>query len=137
MQRATCSIGDAEIDRTLEIMRKQRATFEDVQRPAQDDDAVTIDFKGTHADGENAGQPFEGGSATDFKFTLGEGRMLPEFEAAVRGMTPGQSKTFPLTFPADYGAQALAGKAVTFEVTVKQGAAADRCRRSMPSLRAR
>ncbi len=101
-------------------MRKQRATFEDVQRPAQDEDAVTIDFKGTHAEGENAGQAFEGGSASDFKFTLGEGRMLAEFEAAVRGMLPGQSKTFALTFPADYGAQAMAGKAVNFDVTVKQ-----------------
>ncbi|HYM48469.1 MAG TPA: trigger factor, partial [Burkholderiaceae bacterium] len=120
VQRATCSIGDAEIDRTLEIMRKQRATFEPAQRPAQDDDVVTIDFRGTHAEGENAGQPFEGGSATDFKFSLGEGRMLPEFEAALRGMSPGQSKTFALTFPADYGAQALAGKPVNFEVTVKQ-----------------
>ncbi len=119
VQRPTCSIGDAEVDRTLHIMRKQRATFEDVHRAAQDEDAVTIDFKGTHAEGENAGQPFEGGQADDFKFTLGEGRMLPEFESAVRGMVPGQSKTFPLTFPANYGAQVMAGKAVTFEVTVK------------------
>ncbi len=120
VQRAACPVDEAEVDRTLEIMRKQRASFEPVQRPAQDDDAVTIDFKGTHAEGENAGQAFEGGSASDFKFTLGEGRMLPEFEGAVRGMTPGQSKTFPLTFPADYGAQALAGKPVQFEVTLKQ-----------------
>ncbi len=120
LQRPTCSVGEAEIDRTLQIMRKQRATFEDVQRPAQDEDAVTIDFKGTHAEGENAGQPFEGGSANDFKFTVGEGRMLPEFEAAVRGMVPGQSKTFELKFPADYGAQTMAGKAVNFDVTVKQ-----------------
>ncbi len=120
LQRPTCSVGEAEIDRTLQIMRKQRATFEDVQRPAQDEDAVTIDFKGTHAEGENVGQPFEGGSANDFKFTVGEGRMLPEFEAAVRGMVPGQSKTFELKFPADYGAQTMAGKAVNFDVTVKQ-----------------
>ena len=120
LQRSTCSIGDAEIDRTLQIMRKQRATFEDVQRPAQDEDAVTIDFKGTHDEGENAGQAFDGGSASDFKFTLGEGRMLPEFEAAVRGMSPGQSKTFELKFPADYGAQAMAGKAASFDVTVKK-----------------
>lgn len=120
LQRPTCSVGEAEIDRTLQIMRKQRATFEDVQRPAQDEDAVTIDFKGTHAEGENVGQPFEGGSANDFKFTVGEGRMLPDFEAAVRGMVPGQSKTFELKFPADYGAQTMAGKAVNFDVTVKQ-----------------
>ncbi|MGZ9059379.1 MAG: trigger factor, partial [Burkholderiaceae bacterium] len=119
LQRPTCSIGEAEVDRTLQIMRKQRSTFEDDQRPAQDEDAVTIDFKGTHAEGENSGQPFEGGSASDFKFTVGEGRMLPEFEAAVRGMSPGQSKTFGLKFPADYGAQTMAGKAANFDVTVK------------------
>ena len=119
VQRATCSVGEAEVERTLDIMRRQRATFEDVQRPAQNEDAVTIDFKGTYVEGENAGQPFEGGHANDFKFTLGEGRMLPEFESAVRGMVPGQSKTFPLTFPANYGAQAMAGKAVTFDVTLK------------------
>ena len=101
-------------------MQKQRATFEDVQRAAQDGYSVTIDFKGTHSEGENAGQVFEGGHADDFKFTLGEGRMLPEFETAVRGMAPGQTKTFPLTFPANYGAQAIAGKAVSFEVTVNQ-----------------
>lgn len=119
VQRALCSVGDAEIDRTVQIMRKQRATFESVRRPAQNADAVTIDFTGTHAGGESAGQAFEGGSASGFKFTLGEGRMLPEFEAAVLGMSPEQSKAFALTFPADYGAQALAGKPVKFEVTVK------------------
>jgi trigger factor len=120
VQRALCPVGDKEIDRTLEIMRNQRATFESVNRPAQDRDVVTIDFKGTFAEGEHAGHVFEGGSATDFKFTLGEGRMLPDFEAAVRGMSAGQSKTFGLTFPADYGAQPLAGKPVHFEVALKQ-----------------
>ncbi|MGH6608939.1 MAG: trigger factor, partial [Burkholderiaceae bacterium] len=119
VQRATGPVGDNEVDRTIEIMRKQRATFEDVVRPAQDGDVVTIDFKGTFTEGEHAGHAFEGGSASDFKFTLGEGRMLPEFETAVRGMSAGQSKTFPLTFPPDYGAQAMAGKPVQFEVTVK------------------
>ena len=88
VQRPSCSLGEAEVERTLDIMRRQRATFEDVQRAAQDGDAVTIDFKGIYAQGENAGQPFEGGQANDFKFTLGEGRMLPEFESAVRGMAP-------------------------------------------------
>src|SRR5512134_657532 len=103
VQRAVCPVGDAEIDRTLEIMRRQRATYEDVTRAAQDGDVVTVDFKGTLD-----GTPFEGGTAGDFPFTLGQGRMLPEFEAAVAGMTPGSSKTFPLTFPADYGSKDLA-----------------------------
>jgi trigger factor len=115
VQRAICSVGDAEVERTLEIMRKQRATYEEVDRAAADGDVATIDFKGTLD-----GTPFDGGTATDFPFTLGQGRMLPEFEAAVNGMRPGESKTFPLTFPADYTAKDLAGKAVQFEVTLKK-----------------
>jgi trigger factor len=115
VQRAVCPVGDAEVDRTLEIMRRQRATYETADRAAQDGDVVTVDFKGT-----NDGTPFEGGTAADFPFTLGQGRMLPEFEAAVAGMTPGASKTFPLTFPADYGSKDLAGKSVEFVVTLKK-----------------
>lgn len=120
VHRATASVGDAEIDRTLEIMRKQRATFEPVQRAAQDGDVVVVDFLGTHAEGDSAGQPFEGGEASDFKFTVGEGRMLPEFEAAVRGMAPDSTKTFAMMFPGDYGAKAMAGKRVDFKVDLKQ-----------------
>ena len=115
VQRAVCSVGDAEIDRTLDIMRKQRATFEDVDRAAAEGDVATVDFKGTRD-----GTPFDGGSATDFPFTIGQGRMLPEFETAVRGMRPGETRTFPLTFPADYTAKDLAGKTVQFEVTLKK-----------------
>jgi len=115
VQRAVCPVGDAEVDRTLEIMRRQRATYEEVTRSAQDGDVVTVDFKGTLD-----GTPFEGGTAADFPFTLGQGRMLPEFEAAVAGMTPGSNKTFALTFPADYGSKDLAGKSVEFVVTLKK-----------------
>ncbi len=115
VQRAVCPVGDAEVDRTLEIMRRQRATYEEVTRAAQDGDVVTVDFKGTLD-----GTPFEGGTAADFPFTLGQGRMLPEFEAAVAGMTPGSNKTFALTFPADYGSKDLAGKSVEFVVTLKK-----------------
>jgi trigger factor len=114
-QRAVCPVGDAEIDRTLEIMRKQRATYEDVIRPAAVGDVVTVDFKGTQD-----GTPFDGGSASDFPFALGQGRMLPEFEAAIPGMAPGETRTFPLTFPADYTAKELAGKTVQFEVVLKK-----------------
>jgi trigger factor len=115
VQRAVCPVGDAEVDRTLEIMRRQRATYEEVTSAAQDGDVVTVDFKGTLD-----GTPFEGGTAADFPFTLGQGRMLPEFEVAVAGMTPGSSKTFALTFPADYGSKDLAGKSVEFVVTLKK-----------------
>ena len=115
VQRAVGPVGEAEVDRTLEIMRKQRATYEDVDRAAAKDDVVTVDFKGTQD-----GTPFDGGTANDFPFALGQGRMLPEFETAVTGMKSGETKTFSLTFPADYTAKELAGKTVQFEVTVKK-----------------
>lgn len=118
--RAVCPVGEAEVDKTIEIMRRQRATFSEVQRAAVDGDRVTVDFKGSVD-----GAAFEGGSGTDFPFTLGQGRMLPEFEAAVRGMAPGESKTFPLVFPADYRATELAGKTASFDVTVKRVEQAD------------
>ena len=114
VRRAVCTVGDAELDSTLEIMRRQRAEYVDAARGAQADDVVTLDFAGTID-----GVAFEGGSATDFKFTLGHGRMLPDFEAAVVGMAAGQQKTFSVAFPADYTAKALAGKTAQFAATVK------------------
>lgn len=115
VQRAVCPVGDAEVDRTIDVMRKQRATYEAVQRPAADGDRVAVDFVGSVN-----GTAFDGGSGADFPFVLGEGRMLPEFETAVRGMSVGEKKTFPLTFPADYRATELAGKAASFDVTIKK-----------------
>lgn len=115
VHRAVCPVGDAEIDETIEIMRRQRATYHAVERGAIDGDRVTVDYRGSLD-----GTPFEGGTASHFPFTLGEGRMLPEFEAAVRGMKAGESKTFPLTFPADYRAPELAGKTAQFDVTVRK-----------------
>lgn len=115
VQRAVCEVGDAQIDSTIEIMRRQRATYDPVDRPAADGDRVTVDFVGS-VDGTK----FDGGSGTDFPFVLGQGKMLPEFEVAVRGMASGQTKTFPLTFPADYRATELAGRLASFDVTVKK-----------------
>jgi trigger factor len=113
VERAVCPISDAEIDKTIDIMRRQRAVPHEVERPAADGDRVTVDYKGSVD-----GVAFDGGAATGFPFTVGQGRMLPEFEAAVRGMVRGEAKTFPLTFPADYRATELAGKAASFDVTV-------------------
>jgi len=115
VKRAVCPVGDAEIDKTIDIMRRQRASFEEVDRAAADDDRLTIDFKGMID-----GTAFEGGSRTDFVFTLGQGRMLPDFEAALRGTASGASKAFPVAFPADYRATDLAGKTAQFEVAVKK-----------------
>jgi trigger factor len=115
VQRAVCEVGEAQIDSTIEIMRRQRATYDAVDRPAADGDRVTVDFVGS-VDGTK----FDGGSGADFPFVLGQGRMLPEFEVAVRGVASGEAKTFPLTFPADYRATELAGKLASFDVTLKK-----------------
>jgi trigger factor len=115
VRHAVCPVGDAEIDKTIDIMRRQRAAFEAVERAAANGDRLTIDFKGMID-----GAAFEGGSGTDFVFTLGQGRMLPDFEAALRGAASGSSIAFPVAFPADYGAADLAGKTAQFEVTVKK-----------------
>jgi len=115
VDRAVCTVGDAEVEKTIEIMRRQRATFEEVTRPARTDDRVTVDFVGSLD-----GTAFSGGSGTDFPITLGQGRMLPGFEDAVGGMQAGEKKTFPLSFPSDYRATELAGKTASFDVTVKK-----------------
>jgi trigger factor len=115
LERVSCRVGDAEVDKTIEILRKQRVTWAEAGRAAQDGDRVTIDFVGTID-----GVAFAGGSATDFPFVLGEGRMLPDFETGVRGAGAGERKTFPVSFPSEYGSVELAGKTAQFEVTVKK-----------------
>jgi trigger factor len=116
VDRIRCEIGDAEIDKTIEVLRKQRTTWAEAQgRPVADGDRATIDFKGTLD-----GTPFEGGTASDFAFVLGEGRMLPDFEIGVRGMTAGETRSFAVAFPAEYGSKDLAGKTAQFEVTLKK-----------------
>lgn len=116
IERPTVAVGDAEVDKTLEILRKQRTTFAAAPgRAAQRGDKLTIDFEG-----RIGGETFTGGSAKGFAFALGEGRMLPEFEAAAEGLAAGQSKTFELKFPHDYHGKDVAGKAASFEITVNQ-----------------
>jgi len=122
VQKLSAEVNDAAIDKTVEILRKQRRTF--ALRPqdaaAQDGDRVTVDFEGK-IDGET----FQGGKAEDFQFLVGEGQMLREFEEAVRGMKAGESRTFPLAFPADYHGKDVAGKQADFMVTVKKFEAAN------------
>ena len=122
VEKVSAEVSDAAIDKTLDILRKQRRTF--AQRaadvPAQDGDRVTIDFEG-----KMDGETFEGGKAEDFQFIVGDGQMLKEFEDAVRGMKSGDSKTFPLDFPADYHGKDVAGKQADFLVTVKKIEAAN------------
>lgn len=121
VEKLSTEVTDSAIDKTVEILRKQRRTFS--QRPhdaaVQDADRVTVDFEG-----KIDGEPFSGGKADDFQFIVGDGQMLKEFEEAVRGMKAGESKTFQLAFPADYHGQDVAGKTADFMVTVKKVEAA-------------
>ena len=117
VEKLTAEVSDAAIDKTVDILRKQRRTF--AQRAhdqaAQESDRVTVDFEG-----KIDGEPFSGGKAEDFQFIVGEGQMLKEFEEAVRGMKAGESKTFPLAFPEDYHGKDVAGKTADFLVTIKK-----------------
>ena len=117
IERVSSEVTDEAVDKTIDILRKQRRTFQ--QRPASDGaapgDRVTIDFAGTVD-----GVPFDGGKAEGFQFVIGEGQMLEQFDNAVRGMKAGDSKTFPLQFPADYQGKDVAGKEADFTVTVKK-----------------
>jgi len=117
VERITTEVSEAAIDRTIEILRKQRRTFglRAAAEGAAEGDRVTIDFEG-----KIDGEPFQGGKAEAFQFIIGEGQMLEQFDQAVRGMKVGQSKTFPLQFPADYHGKDVAGKEADFMVTVKK-----------------
>jgi len=112
--RPQTEVTDADVAKTMDTLRKQRAKFNNVERAAQVGDLVNIDFEGLIA-----GQPFEGNKAANFTVVLGENRMLPDFEAALAGMKAGEQKTFPITFPQDY-AEAVKGKTADFTVTVNE-----------------
>ena len=117
VEKLTAEVDDTAIEKTLDILRKQRRTF--AQRAADeaavDGDRVTVDFEG-----KIDGEAFAGGKAEGFQFLVGEGQMLKEFEDAVRGMKAGESKTFPLAFPEDYHGKDVAGKTADFLVTVNK-----------------
>jgi len=115
IERPVLAVGDAEVDNTIAILRKQRVRYEPVDRAAATGDRVTIDFLG-----KKDGEPFPGGQASDYPFVLGEGSMLADFENAVIGLKAGEGKSFDMSFPADYFSKDLAGQAVTFDITVKE-----------------
>ncbi len=115
VERKTSEIQDKDVDQMIENLQKQRQTWVETKGMAKKDMQVTFDFEGT-IDGEK----FEGGSATDFKLVLGSGRMIPGFEDGIIGMKKGEEKVIDVTFPEDYQAENLAGKAAQFKITVKQ-----------------
>lgn len=126
VEKTTTTVTDAEVDRTIDILRKQRVHYHvkgeqgehgdgGSDLSAKNGDRVTIDFVG-----KIDGVEFPGGKADDYAFVLGEGRMLPEFEAATVGLKVGEAKTFPLSFPEDYHGKDVAGKTAEFTITLKK-----------------
>jgi trigger factor len=112
--RPKVEISDEDVAEMIDILRKQQATFEDVEREAADGDRVTIDYVGT-----KDGEEFEGGKAENAPLTLGSNTFIPGFEAGLVGAKAGDEKVLDLTFPEDYSNEELAGAAVQFAVTVK------------------
>ena len=115
IERPAADITEADESAMLDAMRRQRPEFIAVEREAGEGDRVTVDFEG-RIDGET----FQGGSANDIPFVIGQGRMLKEFEDGARGAKPGESRSVTVNFPADYGSPDVAGKTAIFSVTVKK-----------------
>ncbi|MDQ5921081.1 MAG: Trigger factor [Pseudomonadota bacterium] len=115
IEKPDYTLSDADVEHTLLSLRKQRASYlANHEKIAENEDKVTIDFVGT-VDGVE----FAGGKAQDYKFTLGQKRMLPEFEAGILGHKVGETVTVDVTFPEDYHAKELSGKKAVFKITVK------------------
>ena len=115
IERPVLEVNEAEVDRTVEIMRKQRVHYHAVERAAKAGDQIRMDFHGTID-----GAEFQGSSAKDQQAVLGEGQLLPDFEGNLIGMKAGDSRSFDLRFPDDYHGKEVAGKTARFEVTVRQ-----------------
>jgi trigger factor len=114
VEKVTATVGDAEVEKTIDILRQQRTRFNHTERAAKDGDRVIIDFAG-----KIDGEAFAGGSAENYAFVLGQGQMLPEFEAGVNGLKEGESKDVEVNFPEDYHGKEVAGKTAVFTITVR------------------
>ena len=115
IEKVEASVEDTDVDNMIDVLRKQKMDWNEVDRASANDDRITIDFVGT-VDGEK----FDGGSANDMPMTLGAGQMIPGFEDALTGLKAGEETTFKVPFPEDYAAKELAGKEAEFAVTVKK-----------------
>jgi len=119
IEKPTLTVTEAEVDKTLEVLRKQRTTYVATDAASAKGDRLVIDFLG-----RKNGEEFPGGKASDYTVMVGGGMMLPDFEAQLEGIKAGDRKTFDVSFPADYQAAELAGNTVQFEMTVKKVEAA-------------
>jgi trigger factor len=115
IEKPQLTVTDAEVDKTLEVLRKQRTTYIESDAASKKEDRLVIDFIG-----RKNGEEFPGGKASDYSVMVGGGMMLPDFEAQLEGVKAGDTKHFDVSFPADYQAAELAGSTVQFEMTVKK-----------------
>ncbi|MGX2966761.1 trigger factor [Ursidibacter sp. B-7004-1] len=115
VEKPVVEISDADLDKMVDVLRKQQATWSETTDAAKADDRVTIDFVGS-IDGEE----FEGGKASDFVLFMGQGRMIPGFEEGIVGHKAGEQFDIDVTFPAEYHAENLKGKAAKFAITLKK-----------------
>ena len=115
VEKPTVEITEADIDKMVDVLRKQQATWAETQDAAKAEDRVTLDFSGS-IDGEE----FEGGKASDFVLLMGQGRMIPGFEEGIVGHKAGEQFDINVTFPAEYHSENLKGKAAKFAVTLKK-----------------
>ncbi|MEM6545927.1 MAG: trigger factor, partial [Pseudomonadota bacterium] len=113
VERPAAEVTDDDVDNIIEVFRKQRGEWKELERAAEDGDRVTIDYAGTRD-----GEAFEGGSAEGSSLELGSGRMIPGFEDGIVGMSTGDEKVLELSFPDDYHEESLQGASVEFKVTV-------------------
>ena len=115
IERPVASVTEEDVDAMIESLRKQRPNWKAAERGSRTGDRVTIDFTGTID-----GTAFDGGKGEDVAITLGEGRMLPEFEAGLIGRDAGSQASISVRFPDDYHSKTIAGKTAQFEVSVKK-----------------
>jgi trigger factor len=115
VEKATLVLGDAEVDQTLDVLRKQRVVFVEANRPSEKDDRLVIDFVG-----RKDGEEFAGGKANDYTVVAGGGMMLPDFDKQLIGVSVGEERAFDVAFPAEYQAKELAGATCQFVITVKK-----------------
>ncbi len=118
IEKVNAVVGEEEVDKTIDILRRQRTRFNRVERAAENGDRVIVDFAGTID-----GIPFDGGTSQNYPFVLGQNQMLPEFEAGVLGLKEGESKAVEVHFPEDYHGKEVAGKTAVFNITVRNVAA--------------
>ncbi|HEY3433392.1 MAG TPA: trigger factor [Rhodocyclaceae bacterium] len=115
VEKVSFTVTDAEVDKTIDALRKQRVGYESTDRASQKEDRVTIDFLG-----RLDGVEFDGGKGADYPVVVGGGQMLPDFDKGLEGMKAGETKTIDVAFPEGYQAPNLAGKTAQFDLTCKK-----------------